>query len=166
MIYISGISIALFISALLLNKKNKSKADLILFLWMILMAVHLSLFYINAFDNQLNITVLLGYELPLPLLHGVLLFYYVSAVTNQLPKKKHNLLLHLTPVIFSYVSLIPFLFLTHKQKLDVYQNNGEGFETLHIINLILIYLSGVVYVVWTSILLRKHKKIFVISFPI
>lgn len=158
MIYISGISIALFISALLLNKKNKSKSDLILFLWMVLMAIHLLLFYINAFDNQFIVPQLLGFELPLPLLHGVLLFYYVSSVTNQLPKKKLSLILHLTPILFSYASLIPFWFLTHEQKLYVYQNNGEGFETLHIINLILIYLSGVVYVVWTSILLRKHKK--------
>ena len=158
MIYISGISIALFISALLLNKKNKSKSDTILFLWMILMAIHLSLFYINALDNQFNIPQLLGLELPMPLLHGVLLFYYVSSVTNQLPKKKLSVLFHLSPTFFSYVSLIPFFFLTSEQKIYVFMNNGEGYETINFINLMMIYLSGVFYVVWTSILLRKHKK--------
>jgi len=157
-IYIAGISIALFNSALLLNKKSKSKSDVILFLWMVLIAIHLGLFYINFSEELYTIPYLLGIELPLPFLHGVFLYYYVSSVTNQFPKKYSKVLLHLAPTIISYICLIPFLMLTSHQKAEVFINNGIGYETYSLINSSLIYLSGIFYVVWSSLLLRKHKK--------
>ena len=86
MIFIAGISIALFISALLLVKKDKSKSDIFLFLWMILNAVHLTSFYLLYSNTIYNYPYLLGLQFPLPLLHGVLLYYYVSSITNQFPK--------------------------------------------------------------------------------
>jgi AraC-like DNA-binding protein len=72
--------------------------------------------------------------------------------------KKHSALLHLIPPLFSYVSLIPFFPLTEEKKVDVYLSIGEGFKILLLINLILLYLSGAGYLIWTHILLRKHKK--------
>lgn len=164
MIYIAGISIALFISALLLNKKNKSKSDMILLGWMILIAVHLYLFHINFTEHIYQSPHLLGLHFPLPLFHGIFLYYYVSAVTNQFPKKNWCVLLHLAPIILSYLYLIPFFLLSGAQKIEVFENEGKGYETFMAIGISLIYISGIIYVLWSSILLKRHKKNILIQF--
>jgi len=51
MIFIASISIAQFILAVVFVKKDRSKADGILCLWMVLNALHLGLFYL--FDTEL-----------------------------------------------------------------------------------------------------------------
>jgi hypothetical protein len=46
MIYIVGISIAFFLSLLLLSKKEKTQSDKILTVWMLVIGIHLFLFYL------------------------------------------------------------------------------------------------------------------------
>ena len=157
MIYIASASIALFISALLFNKKQKSNSDIILLLWMLLLAAHLSLFYANYYAEIP--AFLIGVHLPIPLLQAVFLYFYVASVTNQFPKKKTVVLLHLLPALLSYSFLIPFFLLPGEEKAIILENRGKGYSELFgLINLILIFASGVVYVFWSSFLLWKHKK--------
>jgi AraC-like DNA-binding protein len=158
MIYIAGISIALFISALILNKKNKSKSDFILFIWMLLIAAHLYLYYINFTGSLFEMPHLLGIDIPLPLIHGVFLYFYVSSVTNQFPKKNWIVLLHLLPISIGYIYLIPFFLSSAEEKLEIFKNPYETYGGYLTFGLILIFLSGIVYVIWSSILLRNHKK--------
>ncbi|MEM8509549.1 MAG: AraC family transcriptional regulator [Bacteroidota bacterium] len=158
MIYVAGISISLFISALLLNKKNKSKFDRILLVWMLLLAVHLFLFYVNFTPPFFRTPSLLGIEIPLPLIHGVLLYYYVAAVTRQFPKRTWLALLHLAPISIGYLLLIPIFYAAPSQKVVFYQNGFEGYELFMKLGLHLIFISGIIYVLWCSILLQKHKK--------
>jgi len=158
MIYTAGISIALFITTLLLNKKDKSKSDIILLLWMILIAVHLYLFKIHDTKEIYDMPYLLGISLPLRLLQSVFLYYYVAAVTNQLSKKNHIVFLHLLPTIASYIYMISFFCLSSEQKIFVFEQNGKGFEIFNTIGSVMSIILGGLYVVWSSILLRKHKK--------
>lgn len=158
MIFIAGISIALFIAALLLVKKDKSKSDVFLFLWMILNAIHLTFFYLVFTEEIHNYPYLLGWMFPLPLLHGVLLYYYVSSVTNQFPKNKWIALSHLIPALITITYSIPFFLLPAEQKIEVFKQDGKGYETFMLVLLIGIFISGVAYVVWSSLLLRIHKK--------
>lgn len=158
MIYIAGISIALFISALLLNKQNRSRSDTFLLIWMFLIAAHLYLFYTNFTEQLFGIPHLLGIEIPLPLVHGVFLYYYVSSVTDQLPQKNRAILLHLIPIISGYLYLLPFFMLPAQQKVRLYENGMSGYEMFMAAGLKLIFLSGIVYVVWSSLLLRKHQR--------
>ena len=158
MIFIAGISIALFISALLLVKKNKSKSDLFLFLWMILNATHLTFFYLLYSKAIYEYPILLGLQFPLPLLHGVLLYYYVSSCTNQFPKRKLVALLHLIPTLLVVIYIIPFIILPPEQKMEVFRNEGKGYEIFQNILLFSVFFSGTVYVIWSSFLLRNHKK--------
>ncbi|WP_024769830.1 helix-turn-helix domain-containing protein [Aquimarina macrocephali] len=158
MIYFGGISIALFISALLLNKRSKSKSDIFLFIWMLLMAVHLFLFYIDHTGQIYNWPHLLAIETPLPLFHGVFLYFYVSSVTNQFPKNNWMAALHLLPAIFGYTYLTNFFLLSGAQKIEVFGNRGEEYETFRIFGLALIFISGIAYVFWSNILLIKHRK--------
>jgi AraC-like DNA-binding protein len=100
----------------------------------------------------------LGIEIPLPLIHGVMLYFYVASITNQFPKKKWIAVLHLVPISIGYLYLIPFFQLTVNQKIEFYANGFEGYERFMNYGLYLIFISGLVYVIWCIILLRKHKR--------
>lgn len=158
MIFIAGISIAFFIAALLLVKKDKSRADVILMSWMILNAVHLSLFYLTFTEEIYNYPHLLGLMFPFPLLHGVFLYYYVATVTNQQPEQKWIWVLHLIPTITVYLYLIPFTLLPAAEKIEVFKNEGRGYEEFLTVLLIAVIISGIAYVFWSSWILHKHKK--------
>lgn len=159
MIFIAGISIALFISFLLISKKNKSNTDQILIAWMLLTAIHLFLYYITYTKDIFQYPFLLGIELPMPLLHGVLLYLYIATITSQLPQKKGLLILHFSPIIATYLYLITFFMLTVEEKIYVIKNNGAGYELFSFILATSISISGAIYVLWSYILLRKYKHI-------
>ena len=156
MIYIAGTSIALFISALLFNKKDKSKSDVILLFWMLLLAAHLYLYYL-IFFGKLS-PRLIGVHLPIPLLQAVLLYFYVASVTNLFPKNKIIVAAHLLPVLLSYLFLIPFFLLSTEEKIIIMENHGKGYSAYNTINVFSINASGIIYVIWSSLLLKKHKK--------
>lgn len=158
MIYFSGISISLFVAALLIVKKSKSKADFFLFSWMLVLAFHLFLYYINFNEPQARMPQLLGIEIPLPLIHGVLLFMYVATVTNQFHKYFWQILLHFLPISIGYVYLFPLLVSDSENKIRIYENGFEGYQNFMRYGLILIFISGIVYVAWSALLLKKHKK--------
>ncbi len=158
MIFIGGISLSIFFELLLISKKNKTRSDKILILWMFLISIHLFLFYMIFTNEALNYTFLLGIEKPIPLLHGVLLYIYVGSVTNQLPKKRKVLFLHLLPATITYIYLITFFILPADQKMQVYKNRGAGFEVFTTILYYAFSFSGILYVLWSSLLLRRHKN--------
>ncbi len=157
MLFVAGISIALFISALLLIKKKKSKSDYFLLLWTLVNALHIFLFYLHYTEEIYNYPYLLGIQFPIPLLHGVLLYFYVSSVTDQFPQKRRIVLLHFVPTITLYIYLISFMQLPAAEKIRIFKSGGEGYEIFQIVLLSTIFLSGIVYVIWSSILLKRHK---------
>jgi hypothetical protein len=52
----------------------------------------------------------------------------------------------------------PFLSSARWSKVYVYQNKGLGYETFMLVNLVAIVLSGISYVIWSLLLLRRHRK--------
>ena len=62
------------------------------------------------------------------------------------------------PVMLSYVYLIRFFMMPAAQKIFIFENKGIGYETFVLINSSAITLSGIVYVVWSVILLRQHRR--------
>lgn len=158
MIFIAGISIGLFISALLLVKKNKTKSDYILLLWMLLNSIHIGFFYLMFSGKLYDYPHLLGLQFALPLLHGFMLYLYVATVTYQTPGKKFYYFFHLLPAIATLIYLIPFFILPSAEKIAIFKSGGKGYELFQQILLYLVFLSGIVYVIWSSILLRLHKK--------
>lgn len=122
------------------------------------MAFHVLLYYLNFSSEPFQIPHLLGLEIPYPLVHGPLLYLYVAEITNQLPKQNWKHFLHFVPLSIGYLFLIPFFFLSALQKIAFYQNGFEGYERFMQFGLLLISLSGVVYLIWSVVLLIKHKK--------
>jgi AraC-like DNA-binding protein len=158
MFYIAGISIAFFLALLLLSKKNKTPADKILFAWLLVIGAHLALFTLRNVAQSLGYSYLLGIEIPFPLVHGPFLYLYTATMTNQLPADKKWGLLHFVVPILSVLLFSGFFSLPAGQKVEVYKNKGAGYESFITINLIAIYISGIVYVCWCSLLLWKHRK--------
>lgn len=157
MIYIIGIVITSFLAFLLMTKKGKSHADNILFTWLCVILGHLILFSIISSHEYLNTPYLLGLEIPLPLLHGPFLFLYTLALTSgQLARTKT--FLHFMPTAIAFIATIPFLLLSSEEKIHVYQNEGEGFETISTIIFMGIVLSGITYTILSLRALSKHKK--------
>jgi AraC-like DNA-binding protein len=158
MIYIAGISIAFLLSLLLLTKKGKTQADHILTCWLLVIGVHLLLFYLYVSGLSYRYPWTLALGMPLPLVHGPLLLLYTASLTNQLNAKKRVWLLHFIPAATSWIYLTRFYSLPAEQKVYIFQNNGIGFESFTSLNLAGIVLSGITYVVWSQLLLRKHRK--------
>jgi len=158
MLYLAGIVITIFLAVLLTGKKNKSPADIILIVWLIVMAFHLFLFYLFITKAIYNYPALMGVHLPYPLLHGPFLLLYTLALTVQRPGFKPLWLIHFIPVIILYLLLIPFFDLPAAEKINVYRNKGAGYETLMRVCLISIILSGITYVIASLVLLRRYRK--------
>jgi len=158
MLYLSGISISLFLSLLLFSKKGKTLADKVLAVWLVVIAFHLLEFYTYISGSIYEYPALLGLGMPLPLLHGPFLYLYVATLTGRLPAIRASDLLHFLPAVLSYLYLISFFMLPAEEKILVFQNKGKGHETFMLLNVSAIILSGIAYVAWSLVLLRKHRR--------
>lgn len=158
MFYLAGIIITFFLSVLLAGKKNKSEADKILTVWLVVMGIHLTLFYLFITEEFFKISWLMGVELPLPLVHGPFLFLYTTSLTRE-RKIKSIGWLHFFPVVIIYLLEIPFFLLSPERKVFVYKNKGAGFEWLSEGIFYPIVASGIIYVILSFLRLRKHRLI-------
>jgi len=158
MIFIAGIVISLFLAALLLSKKNRSKADNFLFCWMVLITLHQVYYYFDH-SSYLNInTGFIGYDLPMPLMHGPFLFLYASALVGRLPQRRIAWLAHFLPAAVCYIYLVGFFRLSGEQKLYIIEHEGIGYKLFLQLRYVGIIVSGIVYVLLTILLLGKHQK--------
>lgn len=157
MLYLIGITITFFLAIVLISKKDKSLADKILSAWLVVIGLHLQLFYLHFSGQYVHFSYLLGLEIPMPLLHGPFLYLY-SHSHIQFSQRKPKWLLHFLPFLLAYALLIPFFILSTEQKILIYQQEGAGFESLTTLIFIAIVLSGIIYIVLCWHLVDSHKK--------
>jgi AraC-like DNA-binding protein len=157
-LYIVGLIIAGFLFGLLLFKKDKQRADLVLISWMLVIALHLLLYYgaYSGFSYRHPHT--LGLVFPFPLLHGVFLYLYMLSLTNIRPLRMREIGLHFLPAVLIVLLAIPFYRLPAGQKLESFQNGGRGFEWFTISLLVLIVIAGFSYSILTIMSIRKHRR--------
>jgi len=153
MFYLGGVGLSFFLTILLISKSKKTVADKILAGWLFLITIHLLSFYFRKMELYPQT---LGIEIPLPLVHGPFLYLYTLALTNRIKSFRISAL-HFIPFIAVYIYLIPFFALPLEQKIYVYKNEGAGYETFGLIKTVTIIISGVLYVILSSIVLRKHR---------
>ncbi len=158
MIFIFGICISLFLVFLLLLKKGKSRADKVLFSWLIVLAVHQSLFYLDYSSGISEYGFLTGVIIPFPLLHGPFLFMYTSHLIEFNKYKRIHNWIHFLPFLLVNVYLVDFYSLPIEQKLFVFANEGIGYETFTKVNWIIIIISGLTYTLWNLILIKRYQK--------
>lgn len=159
MIYIIGIILALFLSVVLLSKKNKTKSNWILLAWLLVIALNLALIYLQTDEKKYIYPSLLGWVFPFPLLHWPFLYLYVSTLTSKKETGPQLLWLHFIPFFLSIILFSRFLFLPEISKINVYEIGGKGYETELLINLISIILSAVIYTALSVVKLWKYKNL-------
>lgn len=159
MLLLSGFFIAIFISLILVSKKNKSDADFILFSWLLVIAIHLISFYFFTIYHGGKYPLIASLSMPLSLVHGPFLFLYTSKKTSGKSFTFYDLL-HFTPLILWFVFTFNFYFLSPKKQIEVFINQGKEFDTQNMIRVVITYLSGVIYYILSLLVLIKfHKKI-------
>lgn len=159
MLPLSGFFIAIFIVLILGSKKNKSDADLILFLWIVVIAIHLLSIYSFSIYHGEKYPSFTSLSMALSLTHGPFLFLYTHKKTSN---KKFFFYdwLHFLPFFMWFIATYHFYFLPANKQTDVFLNNGAGFEVQNKIRVIATYLSGIVYPIFSLLILIKyHIKI-------
>ncbi|MBX2895763.1 MAG: AraC family transcriptional regulator [Cyclobacteriaceae bacterium] len=157
MIYTTGIIITLFLLVLLLTKKEQTLSDKVLSFWLGVISIHLILFTLNNPKGNFYFPYLLGLEIPIPLLHGPLLFLYTTSLTSKRILKRKDLF-HFIPYLIAQFSLIPFQIKTVAEKIFVYNNEGIGYTLQTTIIFISILTSGIIYTILSIRVLQMHKK--------
>lgn len=158
MFFLLGIFLAIFLSLLLLIKKNKSRADKVLTLWLFFLCITQLLRYLTWSNFFFEYPHWLGVELSLPIIHAVLLFFYVREITGSPLKKGWEIAAHFLTTILLFILVIPFYKLTGEEKIFIYQHHTTEFEWFKTINLPLLVISGICYSVWSLFIIKKHKK--------
>ncbi|HAK80574.1 MAG TPA: AraC family transcriptional regulator [Runella sp.] len=158
MIYLVGTFIALFLAAIALTKKGRTTADLLLGIWMVVVGLHVFSFY--SYLTQLIYTypAFLGSNFPLPFLHGPLLYLYTLALTRPEQFQSKKWLLHGVLPLIIIAIYAPFWRLSAEQKVEVFKQEGKGYEDVLEISSLLLTSSGIFYVLATHYLLQKHRK--------
>jgi AraC-like DNA-binding protein len=157
MLYIIGVTITFFLVLLLAGKQHKTEADKILAIWLSITGIHLLLFYVNVTQQYVQFPYLLGFELPLPLVHVPFLYLYTASLTDQSSPNKFKIL-HFLPFFAIYVLFFNFLTSPLTYKIQVYQLKGQGYEWQRNLMNVAIIISGVIYIALSLWLLRKHRK--------
>jgi AraC-like DNA-binding protein len=158
MIFLVGLIIACFLFMLLLLKENKEAAHYILMAWIGVMMVHIALIYSHFAGIDFQYPQLLGLTLPLPLLHGVLLYAYTLELTEQKPIPVSWFLLHLLPFFTLCFLEIPFFQLSNAQKIAVFQQKGQGFEWFMMIQFVAIIISGFTYSIASIVRIQQNRR--------
>ena len=158
MLYIIGVFISVFLSMLLLTKKGRNQADLLLGIWMFVIAIHLSAYYSfvsNAINSYPNI---IWINFSLPFLHGPMLFLYALALSTGIRLSLRIISIHFLLPIMVLVTFSPFLLYSFDEKLEIIRTEGRDFETQINFFSYLLDISGFFYIFITFRVLNRHKK--------
>ena len=158
MLYLVGIILSIFLCLLLLMKRKYFFSDKVLMAWMAVMAIHQLIFYSVYSGFALQHTFLLGFGLPMPVLHGPFLFLYVSSMTPERKIPFRKMIPHFIPFILLVILAIPYYRLPSQEKLQVIFNHGQDYRWYIIIQQILIITTGLGYVFWSLLLIRRHRN--------
>lgn len=165
MIYLFGLSVAVFLFALILIKKHKTSPDYILLTWLGVIVVHVILFYFDYSGISYQYPHLLGVALPIPALHGVLLYFYtIELIRKDSHVTLKKTLLHLIPFFALTLIAIPFYRLSGPEKIEVYQQAGRGFEWYKVIQMSTFMFFGFAYSIASIVEIRRYRRQLLDSF--
>ena len=159
-IFTIGIFLSVFLSVLLLIKRNKTLSDNILAVLLICLGIHLFSYYLNHLGYWEKYPHLVGITHPFPLLYAPLL--YVSVVfslrTDQHFRWKD--LVHFTPFIVTYLCMFPFFFgYSAEQKMVTDSENFDSsYQYFFVASFVIFIISDVVYSVLAYRKIADYQK--------
>jgi len=107
-----------FFSILLFNRRNKSLADKILSLWLLVLGIHITVIYLKYSGYYEVYPHLIGSTSSLIFLYGPFLFFYVDAYITLPVKFKKHYYLHFIPFLLYNIIFIPFYLEAPEMKLQ------------------------------------------------
>ena len=159
MIYLFGLSVAVFLFALIVIKKHKTRPDYVLMTWIAVMVIHMLLFYLDFHEISYAYPHLLGLTLPIPALHGVFLYFYtIELIRKDVRVTVKMILPHLIPFFALILLALPFYQLSGPEKIDVYRHAGAGFEWYMEIQTWVFMIFGFAYSIASIIEIRKYRQ--------
>jgi AraC-like DNA-binding protein len=159
LIFFIGAIQAFFWVLLILNKRSKRSPDYILATWLFVIGVNIFLVYLHYTDfNYRWWPYHMGINAGIPAMHGPFLLLYIQFQQGKFENLKLFHALHLVPAFIIYLTLLP-QFLMPKEELIYWIENIAplGEPKLHIIGFVN-SVTGVVYIVWSWIELRRHRR--------
>ncbi|MEZ0454157.1 helix-turn-helix domain-containing protein [Sphingobacterium thalpophilum] len=155
-IYIGGVFMALFLFILLISKPKKSAADMILSTWLFFAFFDLILVGLYGSGEILKMPKLFGWEMLFPYLHGPFLYLYILFATGQ-QRHTWRYLLHFIPAVIVAVILafvLPDAVAEYKGKYYMLRE----YDTFIWIMMLGFMISGIVYIILSLMLLRRHRQ--------
>ncbi len=160
MILTIGIFTSLFFFVLLLNKKRKSLPDNILALWMLVIGIHLTNYYIYSNGYWEIYPHLIGITAPFPFFYGPLLYLYVACSLRDDRRLRPPDYLHFLPIAVCYLYMFRFYFFyTPEQKRMVDQGLVDDFGTFANIMVVGFIVSAITYAIISYRLLNRHERL-------
>ncbi|WP_242157217.1 AraC family transcriptional regulator [Aestuariivivens sediminis] len=156
-----GIVLSIFLGILLFSKKNKVLTDNLLAVWLFVIGIHLTgyfLFYKGYWEIYPD---LIGVTAPLPFLYGPFLYLYVLySIKSESSLRKIDYL-HFAPTLMSYLLMSHFFFFySAKEKVQVYKGAMDDYNgTLATIMLVGFIISGISYTILAYRKLIKREKV-------
>lgn len=148
---------SLIFSLLLLTKKGKKDADKFLAGFFFIVALYLANVFSVKYELWQRYPEIVLIITFIKITYGPLLYFYVlSLLGNHITKRK--LLLHLIPIIITYLSILPFIFLTDDQKLQYFNDRFINLPIHISIATFLAYFLAPCYFIGVITLIRKHRK--------
>ncbi|MBX3255693.1 MAG: helix-turn-helix domain-containing protein [Chitinophagaceae bacterium] len=155
--FITGISIALFLTAILLTKEKKSTSDFILAALLFFAAQTIFNTFLVETGLYLTYPDLLVLGFSSPIIVSIFLYLYSKYQTNNIPFQWRELW-HFVPAAIIFLIYTRFFFLNPSQKLAVMQSGGDGYEFENLLRIAAIYISGIIYCILSLRILFTYRR--------
>lgn len=153
-----GIFVSFFLAFILFTKNGKTKSDKVLGIWLVVIGFHLFLYAIILTKIIFKIPFLLGIHIIVPFLHGPLLYTYIISLTQPKSFNSKVILYHFFLPVVVGLMYAKFFFLSTKEKMIVFENQGRGFEFILVVSNFFLTSSGIFYFFYNFKILNDHKK--------
>lgn len=155
--FTAGISIALFLTVILLTKRKRFATDYILAGLLFFAAQTILDTFLVETGLYLTYPDLLVFCFPSPIIVSVFLYLYTRYQTNNIQFQWRELL-HFVPAAIIFLIYVRFFFSSPSQKLDVMQKKGAGYEFENFLRVAIIYISGIIYSILSLRILVKYRR--------
>ena len=158
-IFIAGAIQAFFLSILLINKKNKSKGDIVMTVLLIMMGFILIGYALEVAGIDTDYPIFLGFYTAMPTLFGPLVYLYVISYTKKSQRFNPLFLIHALPyVIFTTAVLLQLTIFSEGSVIDDKNIIEDNKKPVFLIMSVFRVFVGSLYLLASFLALKKHSK--------
>jgi AraC-like DNA-binding protein len=154
-VFIIGIIESLFFYLILISKKKKSQADIILSIWLLILSINIFI-PIFTYNDHLKYIRLNGIDYGLLIFHPIFLYIYTKSLIAEEKKIKIRYSIYIPVLIINWILIIPYILMDKETKLDFLYHSK--FPVIVWIGTLWVNIIFVVYLFLAGRLVIKHQK--------